>query len=63
VAIGKKIYEEGVPEANIEPCAMCHGPDAKGQVTGPRLAGQLRKYTAELELKSDAKIERRRARH
>ena len=46
VAIGKKIYEEGVPEANIEPCAMCHGPEAKGQVTGPRLAGQLHDYVA-----------------
>ena len=46
VAIGKKIYEEGVPEANIEPCAMCHGPEAKGQGTGPRLAGQLHDYVA-----------------
>ena len=46
VAIGKKIYEEGVPEANIEPCTMCHGPEAKGQVTGPRLAGQLHDYVA-----------------
>ena len=32
VAVGKKLYEEGVPEANIEPCAMCHGPEAKGPV-------------------------------
>src|SRR5215831_16831721 len=46
VTIGKKLYEEGVPEANIEPCAMCHGPDAKGQGTGPRLAGQLHDYVA-----------------
>ena len=46
VAIGKKIYKEGVPEANIEPCAMCHGPEAKGQGTGPRLAGQLHDYVA-----------------
>ena len=46
VAIGKKLYEEGVPEANIEPCAMCHGPEAKGQGTSPRLAGQLHDYVA-----------------
>jgi cytochrome c553 len=26
---------------------MCHGPDAKGQGTGPRLAGQLHDYVAE----------------
>ena len=46
VAIGKKLYENGVPEANIEACAMCHGPEAKGQGTGPRLAGQLHDYVA-----------------
>jgi len=46
VATGKKLYEEGVPGANIPPCAMCHGPDAKGQSAAPRLAGQLRDYTA-----------------
>jgi cytochrome c553 len=46
VAIGKKLYEEGDPEANIQPCAMCHGPEAKGQGTSPRLAGQLHDYVA-----------------
>src|SRR5262252_4756948 len=46
VAIGKKLYEEGVPEANIKPCGMCHGPEAKGQGNGPRLAGQLHDYLA-----------------
>jgi cytochrome c553 len=28
------------------PCAMCHGPDAKGQGAAPRLAGQLHDYVA-----------------
>jgi cytochrome c553 len=28
---GKRIYDEGIPEANIPACAVCHGPDAKGQ--------------------------------
>jgi cytochrome c553 len=43
---GKKIYEEGVPEANIPPCASCHGHDAKGNGAIPRLAGQLHDYTS-----------------
>jgi cytochrome c553 len=41
---GKKIFEEGVPEANIPPCASCHGPQAKGSDDFPRLAGQLYDY-------------------
>jgi cytochrome c553 len=46
VATGKRLYEEGIPETNIQPCAMCHGPDAKGEGTAPRLAGQLHDYVA-----------------
>jgi cytochrome c553 len=45
VASGKKIYEEGVPGADIPPCGSCHGPDAKGNGPFPRLAGQLHDYT------------------
>ena len=41
---GKKIYEEGVPSANVPPCASCHGSDAKGADAFPRLAGQLPDY-------------------
>lgn len=41
---GKKIYEEGVPSANVPPCASCHQPDAKGADAFPRLAGQLNDY-------------------
>jgi len=44
VAGGKQIYEQGVPESNIPPCASCHGPDAKGNGAFPRLAGQLDEY-------------------
>src|ERR1700676_989323 len=43
-AAGKKIYEEGVPSAEVPPCATCHGPDAKGADAFPRLAGQLHDY-------------------
>ena len=41
---GKKIYDEGVPEANVAPCASCHGPEGKGDGTFPRLVGQLNDY-------------------
>src|SRR6202166_2412098 len=44
VAAGKEIYEEGVPSAEVPPCATCHGPDAKGADAFPRLAGQLHDY-------------------
>jgi len=46
VAEGKKIYEEGVPSAEVPPCATCHGPEAKGADAFPRLAGQLNDYIA-----------------
>jgi cytochrome c553 len=44
VATGKKIYEDGVASADVPPCASCHGPEAKGDGTFPRLAGQLHDY-------------------
>jgi cytochrome c553 len=44
LADGKKIFESGVAEANIPPCAACHGPEAKGNGQFPRLAGQLYDY-------------------
>jgi cytochrome c553 len=44
VAMGKKIYEGGIPDADVPPCASCHGPDAKGTGEFPRLAGQLNDY-------------------
>jgi cytochrome c553 len=44
VAAGKKIYEEGLPNSDVPPCASCHGPQAKGDGVFPRLAGQLHDY-------------------
>jgi cytochrome c553 len=44
VATGKKIFEDGVPDANVAACAACHGPDATGSGEIPRLAGQLYPY-------------------
>ena len=45
LALGKRIYEEGLPESNVAACFACHGTDAKGQNEIPRLAGQLYEYT------------------
>jgi cytochrome c553 len=44
VAQGKRIFEDGVPDANVAACAACHGPDASGTGEIPRLAGQLYPY-------------------
>ena len=44
VAMGRKIFEDGVPDANIAACAACHGPEATGWGPIPRLAGQLYPY-------------------
>ena len=47
IATGKKIYEEGIANADVPPCAGCHGPEAKGEGQFPRLAGQLSDYVAD----------------
>jgi cytochrome c553 len=44
LGLGRTIYQEGLPEANIPACSACHGPDARGQDEIPRLAGQLYPY-------------------
>jgi cytochrome c553 len=44
VAEGKRIFEDGAPEANVAACAACHGPNATGVEEIPRLAGQLYPY-------------------
>jgi cytochrome c553 len=36
---GRKIYLEGIPEANIVSCYACHGPNAEGIRDIPRLGG------------------------
>jgi cytochrome c553 len=44
IPAGKKIFEEGIPDANVPRCASCHGPEAKGDGAFPRLAGQIYPY-------------------
>jgi cytochrome c553 len=46
-AEGKQIFENGITDANVPPCASCHGPEAKGNGTFPRLAGQLYDYVVD----------------
>jgi len=43
-AIGKKIYELGIPDSNIVSCLVCHGPNAEGVREIPRLAGLTYSY-------------------
>lgn len=43
--MGKQIYEDGLPEANVPACSTCHGSEGKGQNEIPQLAGQLYDYT------------------
>jgi len=44
IAAGEKIFKGGAPEADVPACAVCHGPEAKGDGIFPRLAGQWRPY-------------------
>jgi cytochrome c553 len=43
-AVGKKIYELGIPDSNIVSCLVCHGPDAEGTRQIPRLGGLSYSY-------------------
>ena len=44
VQAGKAIYEGGIPQAKVQACATCHGKNAEGNATFPRLAGQHAEY-------------------
>ena len=44
VAEGKELYMKGVPAQKVLPCITCHGPDARGKASAPRLAGQNAEY-------------------
>ena len=43
-AVGKTIFEQGVPSAQILACTACHGQNAEGNGPMPRLAGQDYEY-------------------
>jgi cytochrome c553 len=40
IAAGAALFANGLPEKNVPACAACHGKDATGNATFPRLAGQ-----------------------
>lgn len=42
--VGKAIFEAGVPAKGVPACASCHGNQAQGNATFPRLAGQHADY-------------------
>ncbi len=56
-AVGKYIYLSGNRFSGVAACASCHGKDASGTVSLPRLAGQHANYI-ENQLKSFGKRER-----
>lgn len=41
---GKQLFMNGAPNQNIPGCVNCHGQDARGKGTAPRLAGQNAEY-------------------
>jgi cytochrome c553 len=44
-AVGRFVYFRGNPYSGVAACATCHGADAHGSATLPRLAGQHAQYT------------------
>lgn len=44
MARGQEIFERGVPDKGVPACASCHGAEAQGAGTFPRLAGQHKEY-------------------
>jgi cytochrome c553 len=44
VVQGKDLFTNGIPAQKVLACVTCHGPDAEGKSTAPRLAGQNAEY-------------------
>lgn len=44
IQAGRTMYEQGIPGAKVQACVTCHGKDAEGNATFPRLAGQHSEY-------------------
>ena len=56
-AVGQYIYHQGNKFSGLAACASCHGAEAKGTSSLPRLAGQFAAYT-ETQLKQFNQRER-----
>ena len=44
MSAGQRIFDSGIADAGIAPCASCHGENAQGKDAIPRLAGQHPEY-------------------
>lgn len=44
ISRGREIYQKGLAAQGVPACSTCHGPDAHGLQTFPRLAGQHAQY-------------------
>ena len=44
ISHGREIYAQGVAAQGVPACSSCHGPDAHGTQSFPRLAGQHAQY-------------------
>ena len=42
--MGKRVFENGIPDKNVLACAGCHGAQAQGNAQFPRLAQQHADY-------------------
>jgi cytochrome c553 len=60
VAQGEELFLKGIPAQKVIACATCHGPDAAGKGTAPRLAGQNAEYLID-QLKKFNKGDRKHA--
>ena len=43
IAAGKSIFNSGIPDKSVPPCASCHGAEGKGNATFPRQYAMLAK--------------------
>jgi cytochrome c553 len=41
---GQELFTKGVPDQQILPCVSCHGQNAEGEASAPRLGGQNAEY-------------------
>ncbi|MEO8397910.1 MAG: c-type cytochrome [Chloroflexota bacterium] len=60
-ADGKKIFEEGIASSSVPACKTCHGAEARGAATFPRLAGQHADYTVMQLMVSSARTSGQKA--
>jgi len=53
---GRKIFDEGIPAANVRACAKCHGEEGEGESVFPRIASQNGEYIVKQLLEFRTKL-------